>query len=278
MTPERDGPEMVRKVRRSKRLSAETEQSHDPFAPAPKKIPIVEPIPEPPAVQVSTQPLPTEAEGSPAPEAVPQVLQVVKKRQSMKIAVPWAETPISRRNKELRKSSAEGHRRSSSGMRGQRASSLIDSGASSAIPHAEVQTGEFYKHIAQELTEPRRMRQLLVWCGHRALPEKPGASIKPAESQTIHAGECSDVEELFPNTMADVHVLARVVQEELLAEYGNKSELSNWFDRVSFHCYCLQTTVPDLSSSKKQRQPHSSKGPTRATSRMRPSSKSLKQS
>ena len=45
-----------------------------------------------------------------------------------KIALPFADTPIIRRNKEMRKTNAT--RRSSLGMRGRRASSLIDSGKS----------------------------------------------------------------------------------------------------------------------------------------------------
>lgn len=65
------------------------------------------------------------------------------------------------------------NRRSSLGMRGRRASSLIESGQT-AIPHREVNPADFYKHIeAEGLTEPRRMKQLLTWCGERALAEKP---------------------------------------------------------------------------------------------------------
>ena len=45
-----------------------------------------------------------------------------------KIALPFADTPIIRRNKEMRKTNAA--RRSSLGMRGRRASSLIDTGKS----------------------------------------------------------------------------------------------------------------------------------------------------
>lgn len=45
-----------------------------------------------------------------------------------KIALPFADTPIIRRNKEMRKTNAT--RRSSLGMRGRRASSLIDTGKS----------------------------------------------------------------------------------------------------------------------------------------------------
>ena len=42
------------------------------------------------------------------------------------------------------------------------------------MPHDEVESSEFYKHIeSQGLTEPRRMKQLLTWCGTRAMGEKP---------------------------------------------------------------------------------------------------------
>lgn len=47
-----------------------------------------------------------------------------------KIALPFADTPIIRRNKEMRKGAGNGDRRSSLGMRGRRASSLIDGGKS----------------------------------------------------------------------------------------------------------------------------------------------------
>lgn len=90
---------------------------------------------------------------------------------SKKIALPFSDTPIINRNKEMRKKT--GSRRSSLGMRGRRASSLIDSGHS-AIPHREVDSAEFYKHIeADGPSEPRRMKQLMTWCGERALAKKP---------------------------------------------------------------------------------------------------------
>lgn len=62
-----------------------------------------------------------------------------------------------------------------------------------ALPHPEVPTAEFYKHISADLTEPRRMRCLLGWCGSRALPAKPDApkdSSKEAnaEFQALQAG------------------------------------------------------------------------------------------
>ena len=49
---------------------------------------------------------------------------------STKIALPFADTPIIRRNQEMRRGAANGSRRSSLGMRGRRASSLIDTGKS----------------------------------------------------------------------------------------------------------------------------------------------------
>lgn len=91
---------------------------------------------------------------------------------SSKIALPMSDTPIINRNKEMRKKGG-GARRSSLGSRGRRASSLIESGQA-AIPHREVNPAEFYKHIASDgLSEPRRMKQLLTWCGERSLLPKP---------------------------------------------------------------------------------------------------------
>lgn len=93
-------------------------------------------------------------------------------REAVQIALPFSDTPVINRNKELRKKAPTG-RRSSLGMRGRRASSLIDNGHT-AIPHREVGTTEFYKHIeADGLSEPRRMKQLLTWCAERALGDKP---------------------------------------------------------------------------------------------------------
>ncbi|KAJ5549419.1 hypothetical protein N7513_006653 [Penicillium frequentans] len=129
-----------------------------------------------------------------------------------KVALPLADTPVIQRNKELRGTkSGKGQRRSSLGMRGRRASSLIDSGASNALPHREVGTADFYKHIADEgLPEPRRMRQLLIWCATRALGDKPTGSRSEDQSSRL---------------------AARAIQDELLKDFSTNSELSNWFSR-----------------------------------------------
>ncbi|PWY87518.1 hypothetical protein BO70DRAFT_196020 [Aspergillus heteromorphus CBS 117.55] len=137
---------------------------------------------------------------------------VSPERRGTTIALPLADTPVIQRNREMRgKKSVKGNnRRSSLGMRGRRASSLIDSGASNALPHKKVDTADFYKHIAADLPEPRRMRQLLIWCGTRAIGDKPSGSRSEDESARL---------------------AARVIQEELLKEFSSNSELSDWFSR-----------------------------------------------
>jgi kinetochore protein Mis13/DSN1 len=118
-------------------------------------------------------------------KSIPEPEAEVSKNATM-ISLPFSDTPIINRNKELRKKGV-GTRRSSLGLRGRRASSLIDNGHS-AIPHREVETTEFYKHIeAEGLSEPRRMKQLLTWTGERALGEKP--SHGDPDSAAALAGE-----------------------------------------------------------------------------------------
>ncbi|RJE17411.1 Kinetochore protein mis13, partial [Aspergillus sclerotialis] len=134
------------------------------------------------------------------------------------ISLPMADTPVIQRNKEMRtKKSEKGNRRSSLGMRGRRASSLIDSGTSNALPHKEVDTAEFYKHIASDLPEPRRMRQLLIWCATRAMGDKPTGF--HSKDQNARSEDQS------------ARLAARVIQEEILKDFSMNSELSNWFER-----------------------------------------------
>ncbi|KAI1116233.1 Mis12-Mtw1 protein family-domain-containing protein [Nemania sp. NC0429] len=148
--------------------------------------------------EIETVSTPTAADGARGTNEVSEAKQ---------IALPFSDTPIINRNKEMRKKT--GNRRSSVGMRGRRASSLMNSGHS-AIPHREVDASEFYKHIESEgLTEPRRMKQLLTWCGERSLAEKP-----PLGSLNSNA------------------VLgARAIQDQLLKDFSSRSEFSDWFAR-----------------------------------------------
>ncbi|TGJ84025.1 hypothetical protein E0Z10_g4712, partial [Xylaria hypoxylon] len=149
----------------------------------------------------------SETETVSTPMDIDKVQRTEEVSEAKKIALPFSDTPIINRNKEMRKKT--GNRRSSVGMRGRRASSLINSGHS-AIPHREVGASEFYKHIESEgLTEPRRMKQLLTWCGERSLAEKP--PLGSLNSNAIQG--------------------ARAIQEQLLKDFSSRSEFSDWFAR-----------------------------------------------
>ncbi|KAK7570855.1 hypothetical protein V3481_018950 [Fusarium oxysporum f. sp. vasinfectum] len=168
-------------TRRSTQRSGEAQEEEAP-QPAPTSIPEPKPEPQPetvpeaaPASRVNGAPKKRRSRAKPtrplpnwdnSPQREPPV-------QSATIALPMSDTPIINRNKEMRKKGGNSNWRSSLGNRGRRASSLIESGQT-AIPHREVNSADFYKHIeAEGLTEPRRMKQLLTWCGERALARKP---------------------------------------------------------------------------------------------------------
>ncbi|KAK0927656.1 hypothetical protein LTR29_017611 [Friedmanniomyces endolithicus] len=207
-TPEREAAE--KPTRRSKRLSSE----HEPA--------ILAPTPLKPSHAKSH----ANTERSPSPEkARPITIEKKRKRgvngveeeeKIMRITLPFQDTPVIRRNKEMRKGGDDGHRRSSSGMRGRRVSSMMDEGRGNALPHTEVPTAEFYKHISAELTEPRRMRCLLGWCGTRALPPKPEAPKDSSQASSLE----------FQALQA-----ARVIQAELSNDLVTNGTLSDWFSR-----------------------------------------------
>ncbi|KAL1606390.1 hypothetical protein SLS60_003793 [Paraconiothyrium brasiliense] len=217
--PEPEEPAPHRK-RRSTRLSGnkehleEIDESAELTASAPKRTKKIVPVEKVKKKQVTPAPEQQAEAEREAPLLVqtPKLngLHVAKKRDgATKIMLPFADTPVINRNKEMRKASKDGHRRSSTGLRGRRASSLIDSGMSNALPHSEVEVRDFYKYIEQSLPEPRRMKQLLTWCGSRALPEKPSGDVKNANA-----------------IMA-----ARAIQQELIDDLASKPELSDWFSR-----------------------------------------------
>ncbi|KAL9572208.1 hypothetical protein ACKAV7_003696 [Fusarium commune] len=204
-------------TRRSTQRSGEAQEEEAP-QPTPTSIPESKPEPQPetvpeaaPASRVNGAPKKRGSRAKPtkpppdwdnSPQREPLV-------QSATIALPMSDTPIINRNKEMRKKGGNSNRRSSLGNRGRRASSLIESGQT-AIPHREVNPADFYKHIAAEgLTEPRRMKQLLTWCGERALAGKPPCGI--------------------PNSNAILG--ARAIQDQLLKDFAAGSEFSDWFSR-----------------------------------------------
>jgi ribosomal protein L34 len=64
--------------------------------------------------------------------------------------LPFADTPIIRKNRAMRKASAENNRRSSSGMRGRRASSLVDEGRGHGM------FSRFYSYSGRSIVVARR--------------------------------------------------------------------------------------------------------------------------
>ncbi|KAF3933142.1 hypothetical protein ABW19_dt0204648 [Dactylella cylindrospora] len=147
------------------------------------------------------------------------------------LTVPLAaieDTPLVRkRNKEMRE--AKGHRRSSLGLRGRRASSLTNGcigtrdtyfqrnsvfvqslmQVATAAPHPDVQPKDFFKHLDAEMIETQRMQQLLAWCSKRALSDKRARG-RDAQSNARAA--------------------ARVIEEEILADLTEKKLNVNWWD------------------------------------------------
>lgn len=127
-------PSQLKPRRRSARLSSDKSQldtrANATEAPA-KSLPkrTKKPATTPAAKKKATTPAP-EPESKPAPVQTPKNEIRVAKRRETKIMLPFADTPVITRNKEMRKASKDGHRRSSTGLRGRRASSLIDSGMS----------------------------------------------------------------------------------------------------------------------------------------------------
>lgn len=72
----------------------------------------------------------THSQDSAATAEPPRPQPLDKPLEPIKVSLPFADTPIIRRNQEMRRGIENGSRRSSLGQRGRRASSLIDSGKS----------------------------------------------------------------------------------------------------------------------------------------------------
>ncbi|KAK9450074.1 Mis12-Mtw1 protein family-domain-containing protein [Limtongia smithiae] len=126
--------------------------------------------------------------------------------QTTIISLPLSDTPIIRRNQQLRQQNG-GSRRSSLGMRGKRASSL--SKGLVAVPHSDIETAEFYKHLDSDLPDPHRMKQLLVWCANRSM-----AHMKQADKKKQPAAS-----------------IARIITEELVKDLTDGKISTSWWNR-----------------------------------------------
>ncbi|KAK9728602.1 hypothetical protein K7432_000949 [Basidiobolus ranarum] len=118
------------------------------------------------------------------------------------VQIPIEETPMINKNKEFRNN----RRRSSFAKRGKRASSIA--GGFISLPHPSVSESDFFKHISPELPDPVRMKQLLVWCGRRAMDKQTSKDQESLE-------------------------LAKVIQEEIMTLLVNNQVSTSWYSRDS---------------------------------------------
>ncbi|KAJ8100100.1 Mis12-Mtw1 protein family-domain-containing protein [Lipomyces tetrasporus] len=128
--------------------------------------------------------------------------------QTTVVSLPLTDTPMIRRNQQLRQHAPNG-RRSSLGLRGKRASSL--SSGLVAVPHADISSEDFYKHLDSDLPDPHRMKQLLTWCAHRSMETKDLAKERWAHSPAA--------------------AIARVIEEQLLRDLTDGKISTSWWNR-----------------------------------------------
>ncbi|CDR38590.1 CYFA0S02e03444g1_1 [Cyberlindnera fabianii] len=133
---------------------------------------------------------------------------------SMQIALPISDTPIIRRNKEYRNNGSQG-RRSSLSNRGKRVSSIGN--GFSGVPHEQVPTSEYYKHLDHSLPDPHKMRQLLTWCAKRVFDEDKNRHIK--QKNKLPAEELTALN------------IAKVIKEEIVNDLTNGKINISWWNR-----------------------------------------------
>lgn len=135
------------------------------------------------------------------------------------ISLPITDTPVIRRNQEMRRQQENktGRRRSSLGNRGKRTSSIGNGFV--AVPHESVDPSLFYKHLDSELPEPHRLKQLLVWSARRLL-----------ETQTKAYNEKKADPKLGTEEKTAVRI-ARLIQEEIVRDLADGKIGISWWNR-----------------------------------------------
>ncbi|TPX64478.1 hypothetical protein SpCBS45565_g05871 [Spizellomyces sp. 'palustris'] len=123
------------------------------------------------------------------------------------VNLPSSDTPIIERNKQMRNSG--GRRRSSLGLRGKRVSAAHN--GLCPPPHETIDPSDFYRHIDAELSDPNRMRQLLVWCAQRTLD---------GQSNEIKEDPADNLDRIF-----------REIQEDVIAGLTSKKINTSWYHR-----------------------------------------------
>ncbi|KAJ3017534.1 hypothetical protein HKX48_003500 [Thoreauomyces humboldtii] len=121
------------------------------------------------------------------------------------------DTPMIARNKNMRQTvggGGVGRRRSSIGLRGKRTSTAHN--GLCPQPHETIEPEDFYRHIDADLSDPNRMRQLLVWCAQRSLVDRS-----------------SETSKLDPALLA----ILREVQNDVIVGLTSKQINTSWYHR-----------------------------------------------
>lgn len=136
--------------------------------------------------------------------------------KSQQIALPLSDTPIIRKNQEMRNKKS-GVRRSSLGNRGKRASSIGNGFV--AVPHSAVSPKEFYKHLDADMPEPHRMKQLLLWSLKRVMETQEETYRQIKMNPAISAEDSTAIS------------VARVIQEEIVRDVSEGRISTSWWNR-----------------------------------------------
>ncbi|WVO14528.1 hypothetical protein L204_102163 [Cryptococcus depauperatus] len=121
-------------------------------------------------------------------------------QKDMVLPIMESETPVIRKNQELRGQQA---RRSSLDQRGGRASSSWGRG-DITMPHQSVDYKMFYKHIPAAYPDPIKARMLLTWCASRAAGEILKASSRKGKERGKHKEVATeDGDQFIKDVMSD---------------------------------------------------------------------------
>lgn len=132
------------------------------------------------------------------------------------VSLPISDTPVIRRNQELRRKS--GVRRSSLGNRGKRVSSIGNGFV--AVPHDDVDPRDFYKHADSDIPDPHRMKQILLWCSKRVL-----------NSQNERLKKLKERPKKSTADEATALTIARVIEDEIIRDLVQGKVSTSWWTR-----------------------------------------------
>ncbi|ODQ64996.1 hypothetical protein NADFUDRAFT_51595 [Nadsonia fulvescens var. elongata DSM 6958] len=147
------------------------------------------------------------------------------------VPLPMQDTPMIRRNQELRK---QNNRRSSLGKRGKRASSIGN--GSVAVPHNDISPQDYYKHLDPHLSDPQKMKNILIWSSTKVLEEEAKELHRRRDQLLTKAGRGNSNGSAINNgkltTEEDTaRKIARVVKEELLKDTKDSKINLSWWSR-----------------------------------------------